>query len=466
MNFEGGHFALTSDASIATSASDVSAASMHELGISCPPAEGAHFQRALASNLLSSEGPDATAAGGASGMGGDGDAPHRVLAFKTKAPAPSDGHVSNLRVLYTQNTGGAGQRVARSVRHVPSAPERILDAPNLVDDYYLNLMDWSVADVLAIALGTSVYLWEGSTGAITELMHTTAPDDFVTSVSWIRDGGGSHLAIGTAGAEVLIYDAERKKQLRCLRGHTARVGALDWNAHVLSSGSRDATILHHDVRVREARIARLTGHTQEICGLRWSPDGASLATGGNDNTLCIWGGAADGATQAPRFTLTDHQAAVKAVAWCPWQRGLLATGGGTADRCIKTWNGTTGALLQSVDTGSQVCALAWSPHERELLSAHGFSQNQLTLWKYPSLVRVKELTGHTARVLHLATGPDGCTVASAGADEAIRFWRVFGEAPGAAPRAASSKADSAAVAAAARDGVGASPSIIRGLAIR
>ncbi len=82
------------------------------------------------------------------------------------------------------------------------------------------------------------------------------------------------------------------------------------------------------------------------------------------------------------------QAAVKALAWCPFQSNLLATGGGTADRCIKFWNTHTGAMLSSIDTGSQVCNLQWSRHEREILSSHGFSKNQLCLWKYPSLVKV------------------------------------------------------------------------------
>jgi cell division cycle protein 20 (cofactor of APC complex) len=74
--------------------------------------------------------------------------------------------------------------------------------------------------------------------------------------------------------------------------------------------------------------------------------------------------------------------------------------------------------------------LQWSPHERELLSSHGFAQNQLILWKYPSMTKIKELSGHTQRVLHMATSADGSTVCSAGADETLRFWRVFGEARG------------------------------------
>lgn len=39
--------------------------------------------------------------------------------------------------------------------------------------------------------------------------------------------------------------------------------------------------------------------------------------------------------------------------------------------------------------------------------------------------KVADLRGHTSRVLHLALSPDGTTVASAAADETLRFWKVF-----------------------------------------
>ena len=45
------------------------------------------------------------------------------------------------------------------------------------------------------------------------------------------------------------------------------------------------------------------------------------------------------------------------------------------------------------------------------------------------MVKVAELTGHTARVLHMAQSPDGTTVCSAAADETLRFWRILGGAP-------------------------------------
>lgn len=191
-------------------------------------------------------------------------------------------------------------------------------------------------------------------------------------------------------------------QLRTLQGgHNSRVGALAWNNHILTTGGMDSLINNNDVRIRSHIVETYRGHQQEVCGLKWSGSGQQLASGGNDNLLYIWDRSANTQTQwLHRFE--DHTAAVKALAWCPFQSNLLASGGGAGDRCIKFWNTHTGACLNSVDTGSQVCSLLWSKTERELLSSHGFTQNQLTLWKYPSMVKIAELNGHTSRVLFMA----------------------------------------------------------------
>jgi cell division cycle protein 20 (cofactor of APC complex) len=187
-----------------------------------------------------------------------------------------------------------------------------------------------------------------------------------------------------------------------------------------------------------------------------------LASGGNDNLVHIWDVSMSSSNPSPgnnrwlhRFS--DHLAAVKALAWCPFQSNLLASGGGGNDRCIRFWNTQTGLCLNSVDTGAQVCALLWNKNAKELLSACGFVQRPLILWKYPSMVKLAELEGHTSRVLCLAQvflslmaqysndacllmlviddscyslcllqSPDGNTVASVAADETLRLWNVFG----------------------------------------
>ena len=75
-----------------------------------------------------------------------GSSTNKVLAFSDKAPRPAEDHQNALRVLYSQNRE-AGLAPKKYTRHIPQAPERILDAPELLDDYYLNLLDWGKNNV-------------------------------------------------------------------------------------------------------------------------------------------------------------------------------------------------------------------------------------------------------------------------------------------------------------------------------
>ncbi|XP_071442348.1 cell division cycle protein 20 homolog [Hetaerina americana] len=364
----------------------------------------------------------------------------RILAFRNKAPAAPEGHQNSMKVVYTQSkTPGS----VKSTRYIPQTAEKILDAPDIIDDYYLNLVDWSSTNLLAVALGMSVYLWDAESGNINHLMELNSQAEYISSLSWIQEG--CYLAVGISNGSTQLWDVPQEKLLRTLTGHSGRVGSLAWNSYILTSGSRSGHIHQHDVRQAESLVADLNGHSQEVCGIKWSPGGRYLASGGNDNILNIWpaagGGQIHSATE-PVHTFSAHQAAVKALAWCPWQPQILASGGGTADRCIKFWNCNLGTMLNSVDTRSQVCSLLWSTTYKELVSGHGFANNQIVIWKYPGMQKVAELTGHSARVLHLALSPDGTTVLSAGADETLRTWKCFQQDPAAVKKAASSTSSS------------------------
>lgn len=59
------------------------------------------------------------------------------------------------------------------------------------------------------------------------------------------------------------------------------------------------------------------------------------------------------------------------------------------------------------------------------MSTHGYSDNAIVVWKYPSMKKVATLTGHSMRVLYLAMSPDGETIVTGAGDETLRFWKVF-----------------------------------------
>eukprot|EP00794_Sanderia_malayensis_P011147 gene11147-12319_t len=345
----------------------------------------------------------------------------KILAMKCKAPVANDGHMS--KVLYSQNKSSTAKW--KSSRFIPNTPERILDAPDITNDYYLNLIDWGNNNSISVALGGAVFLWNATTSEVYQLLQAD-DNELITSVSWVKEG--NVLAVGFDNGTVELWDADAMKKVRTMRGHAGRVGSMAWNSYILSSGSRTGAIHQNDVRIPQHCVATLQQHSQEVCGLQWSPNGIMLASGGNDNVLNIWdvNVQSTGDVNNPIHSLADHRAAVKAVAWCPWQPQILASGGGTADRHIRTWNTQTGVCLQSTDTKSQVSGIIWSEEHKELISGHGYSDNQLSIWKYPSMNKVTELTGHTSRVICIAQSSDHSMIASAGADETIRLWKCFG----------------------------------------
>ncbi|KAM7262734.1 hypothetical protein ACFE04_000417 [Oxalis oulophora] len=398
-----------------------SSSRLHTFGIiekDSPVKEGGNeaYSRLLKSELL---GADYGSFSSPAGQGSPITSPNKnILRFRTETSGPNSPFSPSILGQDSSSICYEASTPPKPPRKVPKTPHKVLDAPSLQDDFYLNLVDWSSQNVLAVGLGTCVYLWSASNSKVTKLCDL-GPNDGVCAVQWTREG--SYISIGTSQGQVQVWDGTQGKKVRTFGGHQTRTGVLAWNSRILSSGSRDRNILQHDLRVPSDFVSKNVGHKSEVCGLKWSHDDRELASGGNDNQLLVWN---QHSTQ-PIHRLTEHTAAVKAIAWSPHQSGLLASGGGTADRCIRFWNTTNGHQLNSIDTGSQVCNLSWSKNVNEIVSTHGYSQNQIMVWKYPSMAKVATLTGHSLRVLYLAMSPDGQTIVTGAGDETLRFWNIF-----------------------------------------
>jgi cell division cycle 20-like protein 1 (cofactor of APC complex) len=176
----------------------------------------------------------------------------------TKSPLSAD----SLRLLKSPR---------KPQRKVPKNPYKVLDAPELQDDFYLNLVDWSSQNMLSVGLSSCIYLWSACNSQVVKLCDLASESDSVTSVQWAERG--EYLAVGTQRGNLQIWDTHAQRKVLDINCHTSRIGCLAWNGETICSGSRDRYILHRDLRTGSSTAERrLNAHRQEVCGLKWSPN--------------------------------------------------------------------------------------------------------------------------------------------------------------------------------------------------
>ncbi|CAX41059.1 APC/C activator protein, putative [Candida dubliniensis CD36] len=368
----------------------------------------------------------------------------RQLSNQSSSLTPGASNIPNSQLFRTSFLTKSGtltpSAAAARANKIPNAPERVLDAPGLIDDFYLNLLAWSSTNLLAIGLEDAVYVWNASTGSV-GLLCELADKTLVTSLRWSQDG--SYISIGKDDGLIEIWDIESNSKLRTLNcdNHLTRIASQSWNQHVLTSGSRMGHIYFSDVRVANHLVNKnQEAHSAEICGIEYRPvgtttttttptsinDSLQFASGGNDNLVCIWD--ARNVT-TPIFSKSNHKAAVKALSWCPYQSTLLATGGGSTDKTINFWNTTTGARVNTIETGSQISSLNWGYANGtglEIVATHGFPSNSISLFNYPTLQKTGEIiNAHDTRILNGCLSPDNLTLATVAGDENLKFWSLF-----------------------------------------
>lgn len=322
------------------------------------------------------------------------------------------------------NSGGEASREGRLSESDP-CPLAILDCPGLVDDFYLNILDWSPRNIVSVALGNGVYSYNYDTHA-TFCVSSCLGDQYVSAIKMIN--GGSHIAVATSQGCLDVIDF-RKNQVTFSanypeRARIAIIAAKDnqgyFDDQFLLIGGKRGRILAFDPRSSKP-VRQYNGHQSEVCGLSLAQDSWTFASGGDEKCVNIW----DIRSSRPLWTLRDFSAAVKALNWCPWRRGILLTGAGLGDCSLKAWNSSTGVCLTTVNTEDQITGVHWSRPFEEAISVHGSQYNGFRIWSHSDLkLPVLSRPAHDARLLQSAISPDGATLATAAANDTLKFWRL------------------------------------------
>eukprot|EP01080_Neovahlkampfia_damariscottae_P005404 gene5404-9217_t len=331
-------------------------------------------------------------------------------------------------------------------REINQNSERILDIPGIIDDFYLNILDWSKKNIISIGLTENLYLYNylNSKSFKFTSLNSDYNSGYISSLKF--EENGNFIGIGTSKGNIELWDIEKEKKIRNIkskeRSSNERILSLDWNDYILTSGGKNK-ILNHDVRMKNDLVSNLNFHSNEVCGLKWSNDKKYLCSGGSDNLCFIFDSKN---IKNPLFQIKEHNSSIKSINWSNSLYGhttnenILLTGGGLNDGKIKIWNITKLKNEQTISysLNSQISSISSS--NNEFITTSGFNNstnhhsnqslngNQISIFKYKKkqIKNIFNLKGHTQRILHSVQSPvENEKIITASSDETIRIWNVF-----------------------------------------
>ena len=296
-------------------------------------------------------------------------------------------------------------------RSTPSTPskqrkprilgDKVLDAPGLSDLFPSKLIDINANNILGVALGTSVYIWRD--GNTEELLSTDGM--MIDSVCWV----GDHLAL-SGGGHIELWDVNKSTTIQSFKDHRTRVGCLASYQDVLATGGDDGVIHISDRRGKEAKT--IDAHDGQVSSLSWSLDGATLASGGVDGCVKLWG-----TTKHRKY---HHESCISGMAWLP--SSVLVTGESSGDGLLTLFQ-TRSHEKKLVCTGKPITGVSYSP-QWGIIVGHDDEDGTWEMWSSDASTCISEFQTHSQGIVDLCYEATTDTVVTVSKDETLRMWHL------------------------------------------
>ena len=212
--------------------------------------------------------------------------------------------------------------------------------------------------------------------------------------------------------------AAARPGIAALTGHTDRVHSMAFSpdGSTLVTGSYDGTVRLWDAAAHRQAGAPMAGRAGEVYSVAFGPDGKIVASGAEDGTVRLWDVATHRQDGPP---LTGKDGDVNSVAFSPDGKTLAS---GAEDGTVRLWDVAThrqdGPPLTGKD--GKVYSLAFSPDGKTLAS--GAEDGTVRLWDVATRQPAEIFSANGEAVYSVAFSPDGKTLASGGADATVRSW--------------------------------------------
>lgn len=362
----------------------------------------------------------------------------RILTFKT-TPSPIKKQKYNMEQpsdvdSHSENPTRSSLTKEALCKVKTEVPFKVLDAPGLRNDFYSNVVCWSKKkDNLAVGLGAVVYTWRESIGTVPLQPLRT---DLISAISYSDE---DILAVGTKNGKLYVYNTGSQY---VSAGTELRIGAsicsIKWiprsSKFFCGDDSGEVSLFEVDIDsmtkdVRLIKIVAFKGDDQQICGLDVNGLCDQLVIGANDNNSSLWD--ITDLTKPKKMFHLPHDAAVKAVAFCPWLPNFLATGGGSRDRNLRFWHTTSGTLINKYETKGQITSILWSHSHKEILLTFGFGNVNdrngiISVFAFPRMkLKVKIDAPSDLRVLCSDISNDCGSICTAISDQSVRIYKIW-----------------------------------------
>ena len=266
----------------------------------------------------------------------------------------------------------------------------------------------------------AVKMWDVGSGLDLSSALGNPPIDIALCVDISPDG--KTLAIGSN--DLMLWDMAGKKQIDTLAhpNNNVNCAVFSPDGKTLATQTFNNTFKLWNVATLRELIS-FEGYGSHYGAIEFSPDGRKLAVPRNaDQAITLWDVSVlqSYRGESPEAILTGHSEEINAVAFSPDGVSLAS---GSDDTTIILWDLTTGHKIVTL-TGhtSNVHCLAFSPDGRTLAS--GGNDGTVRLWNLLLHEQVLVLEGHRSAIWDIAFSPDGNTLASSSFDGTIKLWRA------------------------------------------
>ncbi len=237
----------------------------------------------------------------------------------------------------------------------------------------------------------------------------------VSEVAYSPDGNRLAVASGTG---IWIYDAHTGKELDLLTGHTGRVRTVAFSpdGSTMASGGEDNAVRLWDAITGEHKQT-LIGHENMVTGVAFHPKGNILASASFDATVRLW----DVNTgKLKKITPEARGGSITQVVFNP--SGDTIAGSTLTSNMVDLWDAATGKLKTTLEIDSQFAGNVAFSHDGEKIAINCSSDHNIQFWDVSTRQYVGTLYGHRTNIMDIAFSPDGNTFATMSFDGTLRLW--------------------------------------------